>query len=97
MMTKTLPSVLLSEGWCPIGHGKLDRAGVGWCPDCELRFTMQQVEGWELGTRINVTLDTEIGCHSFGRRTFDQHYRLDLELERVRSELLRFEASYPHD
>jgi hypothetical protein len=94
-MTRVLPSVLLSEGWCPVGHGKLNRDGVGWCPDCELRFTIRKAPGWERGTCIDITLDSDIGCHTFGLITFDRHCLLERELERIRSELLQFEASYP--
>jgi hypothetical protein len=50
-MTRTPPSVLLSEGYCPIGHGPLHRSEEdGWCAECGLRFSIRagpvSPKGW---------------------------------------------------
>lgn len=98
-MTETpslpLPSVLLSEGFCPIGHGKLDADDPGWCPDCGLIFTMRKDSNWGLGTRIDMTLDyaPTYHMHSFSLRKLDQINLLELELERVHDKLDRFDSA----
>jgi hypothetical protein len=88
-----IPSVLLSEGFCPAGHGKLDREKVpGWCKSCGLVFIMHSsgVEDW--GNFVDVCLELPTGGEVWVLSVddLDQIYDLNARLEWIYQKLAQW-------
>lgn len=90
-----VPSILLSEGFCPVGHGSLERNwDRGWCGRCGLNFAIVFNKEWPEHRLVEITLDSADDSEMLLYRVynldqFDDILWLDMELLCIRKEMER--------
>lgn len=86
-----LPSVLLSEGYCPIGHGPLHRhEDSGWCGSCKLYFAVRDGNCAQAGRFVlmHISGQSHVGWAT-AIEQFDSSTTLDLDLLHIYAEMER--------
>jgi hypothetical protein len=81
---------MLSEGFCPVSHGKLDEVDRGWCPDCGLIFAIRTSEH---PPEKYITMLHDFTWHSYYYAVkldwFDRTTTLAIELEGIHEDMAR--------
>lgn len=81
-----LPSILLSEGYCPVDHGKLRQYDTyGLCGQCRLYFSYNCYNDNYIYVARDIT--DSFWSLRYSRTEFDSYPALDLELISARQRL----------
>jgi hypothetical protein len=84
------PSMLLSEGYCPIGHGPLHRyEDSGWCGPCGLHFAIRDGNCAQVGRFVLMHLEGRQCGWAMDIDQFDSNVSLDQDLLHIYTEMKR--------